>query len=111
MVTIKMKNGIKIKIGDSQMDCLSRKHDGSLELNFNPSRIHVMSNKKGEEQEILYSFSEIKIESLFGQEVIRGYNYDNKKEVIVPMHQVKEFGLTGSKAGFFDKQEATCILK
>ena len=107
MVTIKMKNGINIKIGESQLGIISRQHDGKLELDFNPHIIHVL---KGD-GEIAHSVSEIKIEQLFGQDVIRGYDYDSKKEAVIPIYQVKEFELTGTGKGFFDKQEVTCTLK
>jgi hypothetical protein len=89
------------------MDILSRKHNGELELDFNPHIIHVLKGDK----EVAYSISDIKIEELFGQEVVRGYDYDSKKEAVIPIHQIKEFHLTGTGKGFFDKQEATCTLK
>ena len=58
MVSIKMKNGIMINVSDSQADCISRQHNGKLELDFNPHIIHVMN---GDRKEVAYSFSEIKI--------------------------------------------------
>jgi hypothetical protein len=107
VTTIKMKNGIKINIDANQMSVLSRKHNGELELDFNPHIIHVLKS----DGTVSHSISEIKIEELFGQEVIRGYNYENKQEAVIPIHQIKEFNLTGSGTGFFDKQEVTCSLK
>ena len=108
MVSIKTNYGFYINVSDSQVGCISRKHDGKLELDFNPHIIHVMN---GDKKEVAYSFSEIKIEELFGQKVLRGYDYDSKKEVVVPIHQIKEFNLEGSNKGFFDKQEVSCVLK
>jgi hypothetical protein len=107
MVTIGLTNGVKLNVAKSQLNTITRKHNGELEIDFNPHIIHVLKPNG----DVAYSFSEIKIEELFGQDVIRGYDYDNKQEVVLPMAQVKCFNLEGSKKGFFDKQEVSCELK
>jgi len=107
MVKIKLNNGIIINVHESQMGSLKRKHNGELELDFNPHIIHVLKNNG----EVAYSFSEIKMEELFGQEVIRGYDYEGKRDIVLPLLQIKEFNLEGSNKGFFDKQEVSCELK
>ena len=104
MTNIKMKNGLLIKI-PHHLNVLSREDSGTLGLDFNFKMVHLFK-KDPFENDVdlkLKSFSEPKVEDFLGESILRGYDYDKREEVIIPIKQIKKMILSTT-------QEVHCYI-